>query len=188
MNDSLSDRKNFEMLFKQHYSKLCFISKGYINDDFEVEEIVCETFVKLWNNRANTPNINSIGNYLIKSVINACIDYHRREKIIQKNTLKLEENEIVCNTLADLDENPLDYLIEKEQQEIFYNAIENLPERYKMTFKLCRMEGLSYEETARVMGISKNTVKSNLKDVMEILRKNIKNLSACILLFISSLS
>jgi RNA polymerase sigma-70 factor (ECF subfamily) len=138
-----------------------------------VEEIVGDVFMKYWNNKHDIVIRRSLKDYLFKSVRNACIDYLRTEQRYRRKISYIDDNDIVCTTLADLSENPLDYLISAETEQRIMNAIHELPERYRQTFVLCRLDEMSYEETAQVMGITKNTVKSNLREALAILLKKI---------------
>ncbi len=174
-------KKDFEKIFRQHYSLLYRIAKGYIKSEYLAEEIVCETFIKLWNKPVDIKV--SLKDYLTKTLINTCIDYYRKEKARKDKEISIEDNVIVCTTLADLNEDPLDYIINDEQEKIVIEAIETLPPRYKMTLWLFRFDNLSYEEIAQEMGISKNTVKSNLQAAMNLLREKLKDVILVILSF-----
>jgi RNA polymerase sigma-70 factor (ECF subfamily) len=150
-----------------------------------IEEVVNDVFLKFWNYRSQIVIHSSIEDYLFKSTRNACVDYLRANRKFQQETSYIDEKQIVCTTLADLGENPLDYVITHETGQRIMQAIDELPERYRLTFRLCRIDELSYDEIAEVMSISKNTVKSNLRDAMAILRKKLKDLVILFLLFFS---
>ena len=170
---SYTDHKNnFEQLFRQYYAIVCSIAQGYIRNMAVVEEIVGDVFMKLWNNRHDIVIQRSMKDYLFKSVKNACVDYIRTEQRYRRKTTYIDD-EAVCTTLSDLNEDPLDYLISTETEQRIMNAINELPERYRQTFVLCRLDEMSYDEAAQVMGISKNTVKSNLREALAILSKKI---------------
>jgi RNA polymerase sigma-70 factor (ECF subfamily) len=176
MNFIPQNTHDFEQLFRQYYSALCGIARGYIRSKPVTEEIVNDVFVKFWIHREQIKIRTSVKDYLFRSVRNACIDYLRSEQKARQQTAYLSDNKATCNTLADLGENPLDYVVGSEMQERIQKAIDELPERYRMTFKLTRMDDLSYEAAADSMGITKNTVKSNLREVLAILREKLKDL------------
>jgi len=170
-------KTDFEALFRQYYLTLCHIAHGYVRDQMAIEEIVNDVFIKFWDNRSQIVIHSSVKDYLFKSTRNACIDYLRANRKYKQQTSHIDEQQIVCATLADLDENPLDYLITRETGQRIMKAIDELPERYRLTFKLRRIDELSYDEIAETMSITKNTVKSNLRDAMAILREKLKDLS-----------
>jgi len=177
-NDEITD---FERLYRQYYPTLCGIGRGYIRNMAIVEELVDDVFVRYWNNRHKITIHISLKDYLFKSIKNACIDYLRTE---QKQKMSyLEGQEIVCTTLADLGEDPLEYLISAETEQKIMNAINELPERYRQTFILCRLDEMRHDDVAKVMGISKNTVKSNLRDASAMLLEKLKCIIISLLIF-----
>ena len=156
--------EKFKSFFTQYYKELYYFACGYVKDTCIVEDIVSESFVKLWANMENIQEL-AIRIYLLQTVKNACIDYLR----VQKDFFPVEE----CHTLADLDENPLEYLISQEDESRITAAISELPQRYQETLKLRSFEKLKYSEIAQKMDISVNTVKSNLREAILILRKKL---------------
>ena len=171
----------FKQLFRLYYPLLCGVGRGYISNMVVVEEIVDDVFVKFWNNNSHRDVHTSVKDYLCKAVKNSCIDYIRREQKLLQRTSNIEDHEIVNTTLADLGENPLDYLIKAETEQQIMDAINELPERYRQTFVLCRLEKIRYEKVAQMMGITKNTVKSNLREALALLLKKLKNVSLTLL-------
>ena len=175
------NKTDFEQLFRQYYSVLCSFARGYVRDMAIVEEIVSDVFVKYWHDQQSITIKVSLKDYLFKSVRNACIDYLRKEQKIQHKTSYIDDSNIECVTLADLGEDPLDYLISAETEQQIMKAIDELPERYKQTLILCRLEKMSHEEAAQVMGVTKNTIKSNLREVLAILMKKLKDINLILL-------
>ena len=182
MNRIPENKDDFERLFFQFYSVLCRIAHGYIHNTTIVEEIVSDVFVKLWNNRSTIVIHTSIKDYLFKSVRNICIDHLRAEKKQSQQTTYIDDNEISCTTLADLGENPLDYIVSSETEQRIMKAINELPERYQQAFKLRIFDELSYEEIAEKMGVTKNTVKSNLREAKSGLREKLKDIAFLLLI------
>ena len=176
------NKTEFEQLFRQYYLTLCNIARGYVRDRMVIEELVNDVFVKFWSCRSEIVIHSSLKDYLCKSTRNACIDYLRANRKYHEQTSYIDEQQIVCTTLADLCEDPLDYLISHETEQRIMQAIDELPERYRLTFKLNRIDELSYDEVAEIMSISKNTVKSNLRDALSILRKKLQDLAVLLLL------
>ncbi|MBN2349191.1 MAG: RNA polymerase sigma-70 factor [Bacteroidales bacterium] len=168
------NRLIFEQVFRRYYKMLCLEAKGYISAEYLVEEIVCDVFTKIWQNRESLYIQSSLKNYLIKSVHNKCIDYYRYLKTHNNDEQRISEIHDHY-TLADLDEDPLDYIITQELEEKIKGAIESLPEQYKKAFKLSRFNNLSYSEIAVEMNISVNSVKTNIKNALVKLREKLKD-------------
>ena len=139
--------ERFKSFFTQYYKELYYFACGYVKDTCIVEDIVSESFVKLW---ANMENIQEFA--------------VRRYLRTQKEFFPVEE----CYTLADLDENPLDYLISQEDESRIITAIKELPQRYQETLKLRSFEKLKYSEIAQKMNYLPGSWRSQRKSVRSI--------------------
>lgn len=170
----LGNHKIFEHIFKKYYSLLCYEARGYMKSSDLIEEIVCDVFTRIWQNRETLVIRTSLRDYLIKAVHNNCIDYYRQLKRQDNLKTSIEAKEQTY-TLTDLGETPLDYILTQELEEKIQTAIESLPPQYKETFKLSRFSDLTYEEIATKMQISINSVKTNIKNALAILRKELNN-------------
>lgn len=159
-----TDEEKFKSYFTQYYKELYYFACGYVKNTCIAEDIVSESFVKMWANMSHVQEF-AIRKYLLQTVRNACIDYLRS----QKDFFAIEE----CYTLADLGEDPLDYLITREDEIRVLTAINELPGRYRETLRLRNYEKLKYSEIAEKMDLSVNTVKSNLREAIGILRKKL---------------
>src|SRR5512133_2273818 len=74
----------FEQIFKQYYNMLCYEAKGYLHSNYLTEEIVCEVFTRLWQNRNTITITTSLREYLVKAVHNSCIDQYRHQKVQER--------------------------------------------------------------------------------------------------------
>lgn len=180
----LGDRKVFEKVFKEYFSLLLFEARGYIWSYDLAEEIVCDVFTRIWTNRAKLEIKTSIRDYLVKAVHNTCIDYYRQLKRKEALFADSDLSEQTTYTIKDLGQSPLDYILTKELEEKINDAIIALPPQYRKTFMLSRLKGLSYDEIAREMGLSVNTVKTNMKNALASLRNELKNIILLILLLV----
>jgi RNA polymerase sigma-70 factor (ECF subfamily) len=176
------NRKAFENLFNKYYALLCYEAESYIRSEYLVEEIVCDVFTRIWINRKKLVIKTSLRNYLVRSVHNSCTDYYRHQKYLNEGKQKISEAQVQF-TLADLGENPLSYMITQELEDKIGNAIESLPEQYKKTFELSRFGNLSYMQIAEEMGISVNSVKTNIKKALAKLREILKDSLLLLIIF-----
>lgn len=163
----------FEKLFFNYYDNLCRYAYLIIKKKHDAEEIVQETFVKLWERKSEIYIDTSIKAYLYKAVHNQClnhIDYLRvRERFSDKY---LSENKDMVSPVSP--DYPLANLLSQEIDAVIQKAISNLPGQCKEVFVEIRQHDLSYAETAEKIGISINTVKTQLQRAMSKLREELK--------------
>lgn len=166
-------RETFEFIFKKYYSLLCYEARSFIKSEDLTEEIVCDVFTRIWVNRETVSIKTSLRDYLVKAVHNNCIDYYRQLKRQKSFIANSEESDTKLNTLLDLGEDPLDYILTKELEDKILKLIDTLPPQYQRTFKLSRFSDKTYEEIADEMQISVNSVKTNIKNALALLRKEL---------------
>jgi RNA polymerase sigma factor (sigma-70 family) len=122
----------------------------------DVDDLVQETYVRIfrseWAGRLQHPK-----SYIYKVARNAALDQLRRSKIC-----RIEGVAEFDDVPATEERGTREAVRAEEDLELLAEAIEALPERCRKILKLRKLEGLSYEEIGRVMGISFNTVNAQL--------------------------
>jgi len=176
------DLAYFETLYKKYYIFLCLIAENIVRNHSDAEEIVSDVFVKLWNIRENINITTSIKAYLIKAVHNTSINYLEKSKTSNKLTDNFNDSDF--KLLAWDSDYPLGQLYEKEITDILEHGINTLPDACRQIFILSRNEDMKYKEIADKLGISVNTVKTQMKIALVRLRENLKDYMIVLIIFI----
>ena len=176
------DHKAFEELYRMYYVYLCLIAEHITGNSADAEEVVSDVFVRLWNNRDKTEIILSVKNYLIKAVRNTSLNYIEQNKLKRKFTDSLDSSDLML-PVWDRDY-PLGQMYEKEVMDILEKGINELPDACREIFLLSRNNDLKYNEIADKLGLSVNTIKTQIKIALSRLRENLKDFIAIILLLI----
>jgi RNA polymerase sigma-70 factor (family 1) len=180
MQPSLLHRIQFdndETAFRQFYTDNMFrlfqFAFTFVQNREQAEEIVNDVFLRLWQNRSRISQIENISVYLYVAVKNTAANYLRQSK--PRNL------EAVHHFYLSPD--PEQILITDELRKKIAAAIDGLPARCKLIFKLVKEDGLSAAEVAAILDISYKTVTTQLtialKKLEEALRPSLpKNFSA----------
>lgn len=173
----LRDEAWFERLFRTEYEGLCFFAMRYVDHRHLAEEIVQESFLKLWSRRTE-PAAGAIRSYLYRSVRNACFDHLKGQRVRRR-----------VSSVPDLDDtagtdSPEMIYRQVEIDEAMADAVEQLPERRREIFTLSRRDGLTYAEIADVLSISVKTVETQMGRSLRFLRERLRYLLAIILLWL----
>jgi RNA polymerase sigma-70 factor (ECF subfamily) len=139
------DESAFRDLFDEYYGNLCNYLKYYIKNYDEVEDQVQEVFANIWKVRRNLPAIMSLKSYLFSSVKNKLLDYYKHLSVRIKASDKIKE--------------------------FLDNAIRKLPPRRREVFVLVKINGMTYQEAADIMGINKKTIEGQLSMAIKTLRE-----------------
>ena len=167
------------------YSRMVYwLGKGIINDDFIVECLVQDTFLKLWANRDKIESEKHLFFFLRMVMKRECYTYYTspKRKFFQKiNSLESYEN--YQDYLAGYDpkediQNQKDHESQQDDFELVQKVLPLLIPERKRLIELCLKYGFRYKVIARVMGISiteaSNEVKQAIQDLKNILNHDSK--------------
>ena len=154
---ALGDQRAFRQLFDYYSEKLSRFAFAIVKNKEAATDIVDEIFVKIWKQRINIQSIEHLGTYLYVATKNAALNYLSRkanEQIIEPfDFINIELQEEAC---------PDQQLITAEVLKKIRDAVNELPPRCKMIFKLVREDGLKYKEVADILNITVNTVDAQM--------------------------
>lgn len=151
------DEHAFKYLFDLHFVPLCRYAHLYLSNTQEVEELVLDIYMYLWE---HSPQINltlSLKAYLFQAVRNRCLNFLRDKK----TTVSLDEAGDVSNdeTTSTLETEELTLLIQE--------AICALPDKCQQVFRLSREKNKTNQEIANEMDVSVKTVEAQITKALK---------------------
>lgn len=130
-------------------------AQGYLFDHEESKEVVQKLFVQLWLNRKSLTINSSLKSYLFSSVKNKCLNHIRDLKIEDRNQLLYIEATLRSHQAQESEK------MQQMEKEV-WQEIQKLPEQIRKIIILKYYEGKKQKEIASELGISENTVKTQL--------------------------
>ncbi|MDP3915449.1 MAG: RNA polymerase sigma-70 factor [Bacteroidota bacterium] len=167
------DKKAYEAVYNEFFGVLYHLCLNYLHDEKVAEEMVQDTFMKLWEIRETLNDQINIRNFLYTITKNNCLNHLRNQKISLKHQENMKYLEMQFNYEAL--EKLGNYLQFEELRNKIDEAISKLPAEVIETFKLSRFEELSYREIAEQQGISIKTVEARISKALRILRVELKD-------------
>ncbi|MEO9020914.1 MAG: RNA polymerase sigma-70 factor [Ginsengibacter sp.] len=154
---AIGDQAAFRQVYHHFYKKLLQFAFILTKNREVSEELVEDVFIKFWKNRQNAETIRNLKVYLYIAVKNTCLNYlsSKANESITKpfDAINIELSGPIC---------PDQLLIFQETFAKIKSAIETLPPKCKVIFKLIREDGLKYKEAAEVLNLSPNTVDAQM--------------------------
>lgn len=164
----------YKYVYKHHYTVLCRVAMQYVDDQFLAETIVGDVIFHLWEIRESLNITSSLRNYLVTSVRYRCLDYLKsnyNQKEIRISGVSSVDIPVIGYSQAE--QYPLGKLLAQELEGEIQKAICRLPAECQRIFRMSRLEQKSYEEIARILSISENTVKYHMKKALAQLREDL---------------
>lgn len=147
------NRQSFESLYKQYAGRLLSIAMRYSFTTFEAEDILQESFIKIFNSINSYEYKGSFEGWLKKIVVTTAINHYNKDKTKQSQT-DLYYNEEDSEDVVDV--------ISKMSTDELLDIIQTLPDGYRMVFNMYVIEGYTHKEIGELLSISEGTSKSQL--------------------------
>jgi RNA polymerase sigma-70 factor (ECF subfamily) len=157
------ERKAQEQLYQLYSSKLFSVCLKYSPSKAEAEDNLQDSFLTIFNKIGQYKFKGSFEGWLRKIAVNTVLQKYRKTSVFDMVTDEIEGEVTVT---VEEDSISLEYLL---------SLIQELPDRYRLTFNLYVLDGYSHKEIAQMLNISEGTSKSNLARARVILKKRIED-------------
>jgi len=163
-----NDRSAFDSIFRKYYVQLCRFAYRFLFSQELAEEIVQDVFVRLWLQKNQINISNSLLAYLYTAVRNQSLNEIKKNRIHNFHLKESYKNQSLTEEINQ--ENHNDERLKKALDE----ACRSLPPKCREIFELSRKDGLTYEEIAEYLCVSKKTVENQMGIAFHKLRQQLK--------------
>jgi RNA polymerase sigma-70 factor (family 1) len=161
---SAGDEKAFRVFYDLYFDRLTAYIFKLCKSPLLTEEVVQDIFTKLWESRGALSRVEAPEAYVISMARNRTLDYLRRiaRETSLMSVLRRQLDTAGNSTLDQLDADDLRRLVE--------DALKELSPQKKTIFRLRNTDGLSADEIAEIMQLSRSTVKNHLSQTLRHIR------------------
>jgi RNA polymerase sigma-70 factor (ECF subfamily) len=155
---------NFDSFFNRYYKAVYFFACKYVKDGAVAEDIVENSFIKLWEKREQLESEAALRGYLYKTVYHGCLRWNSRQSMVDRR-----QKEIVYLSET-VEKDCLENMIRAETLRRVKEAMEELPSECRKVFMKLFVEGKSVAEAAAELKVAVSTVKNQKARGIKILR------------------
>ena len=145
----------FNLLLNKYQQKLYWHVRRLVIDHDDADDVVQETFIKIWKNLGNFRNDSQLYTWLYKIATNETITFLKKKSA--KNNLSLEE----INTELSEKLSSSSYFDGDKIQRKLQEAILTLPEKQRIIFNMKYFDDLKYEEISEILSTSVGALKAS---------------------------
>jgi RNA polymerase sigma-70 factor, ECF subfamily len=175
------DERAFTQLVKRYESLVYSFAFKMCRDEEKASETWQDTFVNVFRKLHQFDGRSKFTTWLYSIVTNSC-KMKRRLRKLDQNSISIElpvsnqddaDHDQPVQTIPSWKDTPLDSVMDKELRTLLDDAIQQLPYEYRVVFVLRDVEGMSAEETGKILKLSVPAVKSRLRRARVFLRERL---------------
>ncbi|WP_028295723.1 RNA polymerase sigma factor [Olivibacter sitiensis] len=161
--------KAFEQLYHRYKRLIVGHLLNLFHDEGLAQDIAQDTFIKVWESRAQLDEHKSFKAYLFTIATNNAYNLFRKAGKDEKTRLGLQL--ALQQAVNQVEE----YIFQKEHLELLHSLLSLLPEKQRQVFRMAKIEGYSYAEISEQLHISPNTINTHIKRASSFLREQLLN-------------
>jgi RNA polymerase sigma-70 factor (ECF subfamily) len=171
------DEAAIRAIMQSNNRRLYRLARGILRNDSEAEDVVQETYVRAFTHLDSFRGDSSLATWLARIAMNEALGRLRRQRPgVEWTSLPpgVLEAQIIQFPLSSPPEDPEKSMAQREIQHVVEHAIDDLPEAFRIVFITRVIEGMNVEETAEILGLKPETVKTRLHRARAMLRDNVE--------------
>jgi RNA polymerase sigma-70 factor (ECF subfamily) len=171
------DEVAIRSIMQANNRRLYRLARGILRNDSEAEDVVQETYVRALTHLQDFRGDSSLATWLSRIAMNEALGRLRRQRpgvelsSLPPGTL---EAQIIQFPNSATSEDPEKTMAQREIQRVVEHAIDELPDHFRIVFITRVIEGMNVEETAEILGLKPETVKTRLHRARSMLRENVE--------------
>lgn len=171
------DEAAVRAIMQANNRRLYRLARGILRNDGEAEDVVQETYVRAFTHLEQFRGDSSLATWLARIAMNEALGRLRRQRpavewtSLPPGTL---EAQIIQFPVSAPSEDPEKSMAQREIQQVVEHAIDELPDAFRIVFITRVIEGMNVEETADILGLKPETVKTRLHRARSMLRDNVE--------------
>lgn len=168
------NEKVFEQIVREYWPRMFKFALIYTQNNETSQELVQDTFLVLWNNRAILKDNTNLITYLMVVLRNKCLNLLEQARIRQLYIEEIDDETIYQRANLYVLQDEASQIVESEDlHKAIERALSKLPEKTREVFMLSRYDGLKNQQIAETKNISQKTVEYHISKALQILKEEL---------------
>jgi RNA polymerase sigma-70 factor (ECF subfamily) len=163
----------FEIVMRRHNQRLYRVARAILRDDGEAEDVMQDAYVRAYEHLDQFAGRAMFSTWLTRIAVHEALARQRRRDRYEELDPMSEREGDPMDRFASVTPNPEQLTSNSELRKLLENAVEKLPDAYRVVFMLRDVEEMSTTETAYALEITEENVKVRLHRARALLRKSL---------------
>ena len=152
----------FEILMRRHNQRVYRVARAILGNDTEAEDVMQEAYVRAFTHLSQFENRAKFSTWLTRIAVHEALARVRKSKRFETLDTEADSEVRVRPELMSNVRNPEEQMFEAQMKVLLETSIDALPEMYRTVFVMRELEEMSTAETAEVLEITEEVVKTRL--------------------------
>nr|WP_275532560.1 RNA polymerase sigma factor [Ensifer aridi] len=169
--------ESFRAIMQAHNRKLYRIARSIVGNNSDAEDVLQEAYVRAFTRLEDFRGDSTLSTWLARIVINESLGRlrkRRRQMKLSEAVRQSHQAEIITFPLNSGSSDPEKTMAQRQILDLVEKATDQLPETYRTVFVLRVIEGLNNEETATLLGLRAETVRTRLHRARHLLKEHLE--------------
>jgi RNA polymerase sigma factor (sigma-70 family) len=174
------EKELFEILLRRYNQMLYRVIRSYLKDDDEVKDAMQNAYLKAYDKLFQFRGTSSFSTWLIRVGINEALlrlKDQKKARTIYLDT-HLQPTTAIITEIPDNQMNAEKAIVNQEARQLLEQAIDNLPEKYRVIYILKEVEGLESPQIEESLGLTESNVKVRLHRAKKLLKESLFKLTS----------
>ncbi|MDK1374280.1 MULTISPECIES: RNA polymerase sigma factor [unclassified Sinorhizobium] len=174
---SPQDIDAFRVIMQTHNRKLYRIARSIVHNNSDAEDVLQEAYVRAFTHFSEFRGDSAISTWLSRIVINEALGrlrQGRRRKRLTDDMMQTQQAEIIAFPRNADTDNPEKTMAQRQILDLVEKATDQLPDIYRTVFVMRVIEGLSNEETADLLALRPETVRTRLFRARHLIKEQLE--------------
>ncbi len=164
---SLGDKRAFGVLFLTYHPKLLNFIEGFVKDHETARDLAQDLFISLWRDRKKCAQVRNFQSYLFQMARHAIYNYFDHSLVNDKYVNQILHAPITYDSTEE-------QFFAAELQGMIELLIAHMPEQRQRIYRMSREKGMTNDDIAKELNISKRTVENHLSKALSEIRHVMK--------------
>lgn len=166
------ERALFEVLMRRHNQRVYRAARAVVKDEMEVEDVMQQAYINAYTHLHQFEDRAQFSTWLTRIALNEAFGRRKQIRIAETRTADADrDRREVMDTITSPHPDPEHQAYAQELHRVLEEAVDGLPETYRVVFMLRDIEGLSTSETGQGLGIGDEAVKTRLHRARAMVRR-----------------
>ncbi|EDM38485.1 RNA polymerase ECF-type sigma factor [Pedobacter sp. BAL39] len=171
------DQRALSELYHRYSNRLTYYVQRTSKSPFLAEDVVHDTFIKIWQSREQLDPSKPFESYLFVIAKRTLLNLLKRARHETSILAEIKKYAIIE------DESTEKFLAYQESNRLINAAIETLSGQVKKTFIYCRVQDMSYKQAAEALNITESTVNKHMSKALQTIREYVRAHHSSTILF-----